>query len=435
MELRNGKAMLGVWTIAVLLLTLVSVGETCSYAATLKVPGSYATIQEAIDAASAGDTIKIAKGKYTENIVVDKSLTIRGKKFKTSVRATDNSSPAVTVTADNVELKQFDIRGGSIGLVAKNVDRLKLQSLRVRDSEDDGIYLFQVDNVFINKCKAYDNESRGIVLEVTSPGAGGKIKKCRAYRNGFQGIVIQQGQGTRVDSCRAYGNGFDGIFVFGGDGIRLVKNRCSNNATGMFIGGFEDVVATVNAVVENNVFENNSDAGFQVQDSQGVASRNVSKNNVTGFLVDYGEDSTTDWLFKDNSAEKNSEDGFLVQISGNAFDGNKSTDNQRHGFYLRDDNESGGSLLDDNLSSGNGGHGFLVENGNPPHQLVDNRALSNGGDGFHAVADAAGTTFADNFSDNNNGFGFVDNGANTFEGNTCGGNNAAGSSNPVGLCD
>ena len=270
---------------------------------------------------------------------------------------------------------------------------------------------------------------------MTSPGAGGKLKKCRTYRNGFGGIAIREGQGTRVDSCRSYDNAFEGIFVFGGDGIRLVKNRCSNNHTGVFIGGFEDVVATVNARVENNVFENNRDAGFQVQDSQGVASKNVSKNNRTGFLVDYGEDATTDWLFKDNSAQKNSEDGFFVQISGNTFDGNKSTDNQRHGFYLRDDNESGGSLLDDNLASDNGGHGFLVENGNPPHQLVDNRALSNGGDGFHAVADASGTTFADNFSDENAGFGFVDNGSNVFEGNTCGGNNAAGPSNPVGLCD
>ena len=118
MKLRNGRPVMGVWMIAVFLLTLVSVGEKCSYAATLKVPDSYATIQEAIDAASAGDTIKISKGKYTENIVVDKSLTIRGKKFKTSIRAADSSSPVVTVTADNVELKQFDIRGGSIGLFA-----------------------------------------------------------------------------------------------------------------------------------------------------------------------------------------------------------------------------------------------------------------------------------------------------------------------------
>ena len=47
--------------------------------ATLEVPGEYATIQEAVDAAEGGDTVLIAEGTYYENVTVaDKAISIKG---------------------------------------------------------------------------------------------------------------------------------------------------------------------------------------------------------------------------------------------------------------------------------------------------------------------------------------------------------------------
>lgn len=45
---------------------------------TLNVPGDHGTIQEAITAAVAGDTIEVGPGTYSESPVIDKSLTLRG---------------------------------------------------------------------------------------------------------------------------------------------------------------------------------------------------------------------------------------------------------------------------------------------------------------------------------------------------------------------
>ena len=175
MKPRNIASTTGSLTRVILLLTLVSLGGTLAEAKTLKVPRKFTTIQEAIDAASSGDTIKISKGRYTGNIVIDKSLTIRGKKYKTRIQAADDSSPVVTVTADDVELKQFDTRGGSFGVAADGVSGLKLQSMRVVGAQSDGMFFRHVDNVFINKCKAYSNGVSGIVIEAANGGGNQKV--------------------------------------------------------------------------------------------------------------------------------------------------------------------------------------------------------------------------------------------------------------------
>jgi hypothetical protein len=48
------------------------------YSSNLNVTNDYATIQEAVDAAEAGTTIGIGSGSYTNEVTLDKSLTLRG---------------------------------------------------------------------------------------------------------------------------------------------------------------------------------------------------------------------------------------------------------------------------------------------------------------------------------------------------------------------
>jgi hypothetical protein len=60
----------------------------------IEVPDDYDTIQEAVDAASDNDTIMVAAGLYKENVVIDKSLTLKGAQAGVDAR---NRSGAETI--------------------------------------------------------------------------------------------------------------------------------------------------------------------------------------------------------------------------------------------------------------------------------------------------------------------------------------------------
>ena len=92
-----------------LAVTLVLLGFVASSsAAILEVgPGKpYTTIQAAIDAANATDTIIVHEGTYPENVLVNKSLTLHNG----SLPVIDGmGGTAITITAENVTIDGFNI--------------------------------------------------------------------------------------------------------------------------------------------------------------------------------------------------------------------------------------------------------------------------------------------------------------------------------------
>ena len=68
---------------------------------TINVPEDYETIQEAIDAASDGDTIVVAAGIYEENVVIHRSLTLQG--VQAGVDARDRSGEETIIQPDDPE--------------------------------------------------------------------------------------------------------------------------------------------------------------------------------------------------------------------------------------------------------------------------------------------------------------------------------------------
>ena len=79
----------------------------------LIVPDDYPTIQEAVNNANEGGTIFVRNGKYSEHVLINKSLTLTGEnRDGTTLNATD-IDPLVIVQADNVQITQLTMQGWS----------------------------------------------------------------------------------------------------------------------------------------------------------------------------------------------------------------------------------------------------------------------------------------------------------------------------------
>jgi parallel beta-helix repeat protein len=76
---------------------------------------SYSTIQAAINAAGSGHTLSVHSGTYSENVTVDKALTIIGEnKDNTIIRGADTAD-ALLVTASGVTVKGFTVTINYVG--------------------------------------------------------------------------------------------------------------------------------------------------------------------------------------------------------------------------------------------------------------------------------------------------------------------------------
>ena len=104
------------------MLTLLLIGtltlntkQALSNPGTIRVPQDYPTIQAAINAASAGDTIQVSAGTYNENVVVNKTVSLIGENPSTTVINAKGTGTVVKVTASSAAVTNFTIQNSGSG--------------------------------------------------------------------------------------------------------------------------------------------------------------------------------------------------------------------------------------------------------------------------------------------------------------------------------
>jgi len=142
MKMSNGKGMkISIAIVCISVLALSTVGVLVGSSHTIYVNPDE-SIQAAIDNASDGDTIIVRDGTYTENVDVNKRLTIMSENGSstTKVIAADSNDSVFEVTADHVSISGFTITGGNYGIyVFGNANEIYNNTIKYNDNY--GIYL------------------------------------------------------------------------------------------------------------------------------------------------------------------------------------------------------------------------------------------------------------------------------------------------------
>ena len=130
-------------------------------------PTIYSTIQAAINAAVAGNTVRVGAGTYAENVAVNKSISVVGATgTATDVVIHPSSGFGVMITASGVTLQSLRVTGATTnGIQADNVANLTLSNVNSDHSMGDGVHLTNLSGSLTVLTGAYSNNgSDGIDL-------------------------------------------------------------------------------------------------------------------------------------------------------------------------------------------------------------------------------------------------------------------------------
>jgi len=280
--------------IAILFLTALAF-ISCGTASvtTIYVPDTYTTIQWAVDNATAGDTIIVRDATYTENVDVNKRLTIHSENGAANciVSATNTGDHVFEVTANYVNISGFTIIGATnnskAGVYIDSVGHCNISD-NIVSNNFFGIYLENSSSNKVTNNNANMNKQANILM-YSSCGNNMLTNNTASY--GSTGIYIM------LDSCyntitnnTASENEY-GIYMFSSCNNNLTGNIANSN-TGEY-GGISLVSAANDNTLTSNIVSNNSQYGiylFYSRDNN-LTSNNVNLNSDYGIYLNASSDN------------------------------------------------------------------------------------------------------------------------------------------------
>jgi parallel beta-helix repeat protein len=254
---------------------------------------NYTAIQEAIDASETldGHTIFAETWTYYENIVVNKALVVIGENSTNTIIDGNETGTVVSVTAENVTIRGFTIRGAPegpdvAGILVENVllGATNVQctiSGNVFSDNHIGVELYAgvnnntiCDNVFSNDTQAIElahSDTNLIAHNMIFNNSGGLDvagSHNLIYNNTFanntlyDGISLSEGQANVVRSNLVVANGRYGILLGGEENI-IVGNTISGNQYGIYWSGEGSKTGRFDHLMYHNDFINNTIQAYE----------------------------------------------------------------------------------------------------------------------------------------------------------------------------
>lgn len=246
-------------------------------------------LQEAINAASAGDTIKLGEGVYKGNILIDKPLTIEGVGENALILGEQKAS-VVKITASNVILRNLKISGSGsnqndldAGVSCNNANSVVIENNEISDS------LFGVDLERCNTSKIIGNK---IVSKVaTMPFRGDGIRLWYSHENliennsvyGARDIVAWFSSLNTFRKNSVKNSRYSLHFMYANNNL-VEDNKFERNTVGMFF-----MYSADSKILRNEVIYSNGafGIGLGMKDSSNFeVTDNVFIYNSRGIMLD-----------------------------------------------------------------------------------------------------------------------------------------------------
>ena len=171
------------------------------------------TIAEGITNASAGFTVYVYNGTYSERLNVNKQLSLVGESRENVIVDGYGGGMVVKVAANNVNINSFTIQNGSIGIKMNFFNNnCDIVNCAVYGNSNNGIdCTFYNTYVNVINCAVYDNNGHGIYSSGYSD--YGTIIDSTFYNNANSGIYISFSKMFDIINCTSYNNTVFGMYI------------------------------------------------------------------------------------------------------------------------------------------------------------------------------------------------------------------------------
>ena len=230
----------------------------------------FASIQAAVTAANAGDTIIVKDGTYNENIIVDKSLVIESENgaAQTLVQAANTNADVFKVTAASVTIEGFTASGatseGRSGLYLTYISGQPSGSCTVTNNlctgNSQGISIGTSNNTISNNTCTLSGRYGIYLSNAADNTVVDNICENNTVASSYALYLADNANNNTIRGNIADSNNM-GIRVKNADNNTLIENTFSNNTTGIELA----TGPVGNVFYQNNFIDNTTQlsAGFQ----------------------------------------------------------------------------------------------------------------------------------------------------------------------------
>jgi parallel beta-helix repeat protein len=203
---------------------LLSFTSRPTKAKTIVVPNDHSTIQEAINAASNGDTIYVKNGTYYGSVIVNKTISLVGESSIGTIVDGKGTGTVMKILTNRTVVRSFNINDSGTSLGDMGISLIHASNVTIEENiiaNTGGVYLLSSDNNTLSNNIVSDN---------------------------WYGVYLSQSRQNNLTKNNVRNNN-NGIEMYESNDNLLKNNTIDNNVYNLDIdGGYTNEIDTTNSI-------------------------------------------------------------------------------------------------------------------------------------------------------------------------------------------
>jgi parallel beta-helix repeat protein len=240
------------------------------------VTGAFKTIQQAVNHANSGDTIRVHNGTYYEQVFINKSISLIGQGANSTIIDGNRTGDVVSISADNVIIEGFTVRrsqiypsyagirieGSSGVVVGQNKVTYNYNGIVFDSSSNSSLVDNVVSNNSINGLAFFSSSSNVVFGNIVSynfvngitfdSSSFNTLSGNTVSHNSIEGIVFTSCTNNLVSYNTLSSNGKDGAYLFYCNNDTIFGNTMLSNS----LNGLRLFYCRNNLIYHNNFNKN-----------------------------------------------------------------------------------------------------------------------------------------------------------------------------------